>query len=317
MNFLDKLSKLAESVVTNIEDSASSINKTYQEKGFKGLVDKTNESLDSLAQNSQSYVNKISESNKEILKNNKSSSFEDKLAAAASVVVNTTQTIVDDVVKVTKSTVENISKETETSDIKKTSEESIDKNVQDIISKGKKSNRVYLQDILSDAEIISLDCTPLSIIIEELGGVQDKRIPGKWQLQDYSIIVTNKKWYNFTTGIGNDGALTFLKAALNDFKTIDNDDVNFNNKQTDMALSNLQGTQNEPDYQTKVSAWIKQQIEFDTVRSSVRVTQAQKEDLAEALAETSPKRVRKSKVEVTPVEEPEVVAKTPRKRKLN
>lgn len=333
MKFLDKLSKLAGNVVNNIEDSASTISKTYQEKGFKGLVDKTNEGLEVLTQNSKNYVNKISESNKKILKNNKPNSFEDKLAAATSIVVNTTQTIVEDVVKATKTTVDIVNENQDTISTKKDSTNNSQKEKTDINSvinnimkdfepkieqyntikkhyesqdtNGKKTEHTYVQDTLMDSEIFSLKCTPLNIVIEYLGGVPDKRMPGKWKLENYSIMIKDLKWNNFTTGLlvtdeKDEGAIAFLKASLNDFTTIQHSDINLDKKNTEIALLWLKSIHEDPSYNEKVSAWIKEQKDFSEVRSKVKVTTAQKEDLMEALAKNPVKRVRKSTIK--PVE---------------
>lgn len=291
MKFLDKFTQIAEKVAATVEQTATTVTKAYKEQGVEGMIKKTSDGFNTLSKKTQDYYTDIGNTNKKIMDANKSNKIEDKIATAAAVVVNTTQTIMEDAVKVTVDTVKSAVK-TENPDNT------------GLPAKLSETASSYLKsDQLTQAELVGLDSTPLEIAMKYLGATPADRIPGKWTLNDtgHNIQITTheNKWYDFNAAMGGQGAVSFMTAvSLNHTKT---DDPATLKMAKDEAVAMLQACQDSPQYRTELSLWIKEQNAIQEKKNSVTVTDSQKEAFLEAIGEEAPKKTstRKAKKQAT------------------
>lgn len=323
MKFLDKLNKLAEKLVTSVEETASDVSKTYKDKGINGFVEKASDNFDSLSAKTKDYYSTIAQTNKEILKSNTSKSLEDKIVTVAAVVVNTAQTIVQDAVKTVAKTEEKVAEQTQETVAPASTK------ADTVVTKTKKQI-TPLSEQLNDGEIASLNFTPLEIVLENIGATSTEKRPDRWTTTDKStIIVVQDKWHCFTNGATGHGAVSLVKFALNNEQKSSLTDPHEDKILTNEALRTLQSYHNESNYQSRVSDWIKKEHEFAQKKIGL-ITAKDLTEMAQSVEEQPVKkvakpRVRKPKlttVENTPVEDvtPEVTAtdeKPKRKRKMN
>jgi hypothetical protein len=347
MKFLDKFTKLAEKALDSIDKAAEKavnsldkateslekkINKTADEneKKLEKFLDKTAKGFDSLSQKTQDYYTKLAEDNNKILDSSKATTFEERLSKAAAVVAKTTQTIVEDVVGSVKN-------------VKNNDPASVEPivspaGVVETPTVAKKPVKKFLTlEQLTDGELAGLNCTPLEIVLENLGATPDARLPGKWKLDNMSVQVIHNKWFNFGTSEGNEGSVSFVQYVIAKNQNIDLNSADNIQKNllANEAVATLQGYQQEPDYQPRLSAWMQSQTERQTKRTKVLVTESQKEDLLnevlnhktdkpkatrkpqktvepEPIVEVA-KKVRKPRSKVEPLVEPTPVKKTRKK----
>jgi hypothetical protein len=230
MQFLEKFTKLAEKAASSIEQAATNVTKTYQEKGLDGFVEKTTSTFESLSQRTQNYYNKIGDNNKAILKANDSDKIENKIGAVAAVVVNTTQTILSDATQVTISTVKNVL-DTEPAPI-----------------------QILTANQISDEQLVVLDSLPLSNILKLFNGVESTTgMPNKWTSPIGTIQVVNDKWYNFSNGEGGQGAYSLTNALVAKQDNLDVTDPDQVEVSTNTTLAILQEEQHKINVTKNVS----------------------------------------------------------------
>lgn len=327
MKFFDKLNQLTDKIVSAVEETAKDVNQTYKERGLNGFLDRANTNLDNLAKSTQDYYNKLAEDNKKITKANTSTKFEDKIATVAAVVVNTTQTLVDDVVKATVNTAKNV---VDTKGDTTTAKDSVNAQ-KEVINDWADSNQEFKDkaathtkapkapvyktfDQLTEAEFVSLNSTPLEIVLDNLGALPAARgIPGKFTTETGgSVMLTHNKWYSFTTGLGSEGAVSLVKFSLSKEFAIKLEDPQADNMLLNEAVGMLQAMQAEPTYQADLSAWMKKQkvtnvTTIDDATPVVKTVKPKTKKVTvkapEVVEEVKPvvKRTRKAAVVETPV----------------
>lgn len=116
-NWFDKLSKIAEQVVSVVEDTTAKTVKTYQEQGFNGIVEKTSTILDKTgdklekvgavaAEKTQGYLKTLGEANKEVMSDVENNvgkgTTTAKIAGGLAATAYTAQTLALDLASVTK-----------------------------------------------------------------------------------------------------------------------------------------------------------------------------------------------------------------------
>lgn len=323
MKFLDKLNKFAEKLVTSVEETANDVSKTYKDKGINGFVEKAADNLDNLSAKTKDYYSNIAQTNKEILKSNTSKSLEDKIVTVAAVVVNTAQTIVQDAVKTVVKTDEAPAETTQ-----KTTQETTTNAKEETVVKTQKKV-TPLSEQLSDGEIASLNATPLDIVLENIGAKKVERTNDRWTTADGStIMVVQDKWHCFTNAAKGQGAISFVKFALNNEQDSSLADKYEDNLLNNEALRLLQSYHNDANYQSRVSTWIKNEHEFSQKKLGL-ITANDLTDIVEEVnnpvKKVSKPRVRKPKLqaidttdkESVDTQEPVVKATPTRKRKMN
>lgn len=337
MKFFDKLTKLTDKIVASVEETAKDVSETYNKKGLNGFIDRANTNFDNLAKSTQEYYNKLAEDNKKITKANTSNKIEDKIATAAAVVVNTTQTVVDDVVKATVNTAKNVvdtnskvatknEQEPTVKDGTKSQEEFKDITAGNV-AKNPKAPVYKTFEQLTEAEFVSLNSTPLEIVLDNMGATADPRMPGKFKTDGGgSVMLTSNKWYSFSSGLGSEGAVSLVKFALTQEAAIKLDNPKEDNMLLNEAVGMLQAVQAEPTYQVELSAWMKKQkaATVTTIDSTTPVVKTVKPKakkvvakVEETVAEVKPVAKRTRKATPVVVEAPVVEEAAPKRTRKN
>lgn len=260
MKLFDKLNKLAEQITTKVEEKANQVSKTYKEKGIDGILDQTAHGFDSLSKKGQDYYNNLAEQNKKIM-DQPAPKMEDKIANVAAVIAKTTQTIVNDAVKATLDTVKGSNDNPQNSENNQSNEHAEKQTI--VIQKSK---ICYSYEQLNEAERLSLDSVPLSIVLEELGAVSEQfGMPGKWYLDNHSFIIIHNKWFDFNSNEGRSGmqgAISLLHHIRGAENALLEEKELYN-----QAVEWLQILKDSPEYPQKLSDWMKNEHNEQLKRS--------------------------------------------------
>lgn len=233
MNFLDKITEVTNKILDKVDKNVERVNKTYKEEGLSSVVEKTikkvNKELDRAAEKAVQYYEDVIEEGKASERTNASKNAEPNG---------------------TKNATKNATKDTSNDTTNKNEQQKQD-NVP------VKPRKLYLQEIIGDGEIATLNYTPLEIVLETLQAQKSKRLPGHYKTaRGNAIQLIHNKWYSFN-GVGSEGAVNFVKYALNDEKSFVLEDKNLDDALTNDALQLLDKLHKTPDYQIQLSKWIK------------------------------------------------------------
>ena len=283
MGLFDKITKMAEKAVDAVVQTSDKINQTYQKEGFDGIVNRTADSFTKAGQKTQDYFNNIGEKNKQIMDSIPDKDLEATLAKATAVVINTTQTIVKDAAKVTKDTVDTVSK-----------------NIQDLVKEQeaapeKKPVRKPISDakelFLNEGQIAELDCMPIKLYVKHLGA--ESNVDGqanKYYLDGFHFVTDDQKWFDFNNQKGGVGSLSFVSHYIRvKNNLLDNENSEISQEIRNSTFDILNKIFELKEYQEDLSSWIKEETAKNKVNSVVEET-------------SKPKRTRKPK-EVTQVEQ--------------
>lgn len=116
--WLDKISSIADKVSKSITETTENVSNTYKNTDLTTIKTKTIEGIQDITGRTQDYFKDISKTNKEIMSEveakiseNKDASVHPKVASFIAATLNTTQTITDDIVNVSKKVIHNISQD--------------------------------------------------------------------------------------------------------------------------------------------------------------------------------------------------------------
>jgi hypothetical protein len=227
-NWFDKITKATDKMVTAVEQATSKTIKTYQEQGFDGLIDKTNDILNKTsdgiekatihaADKTQDYFKNISEVNKNIMDevetNVGKGTLSAKIAKGFAVTANTTQIIADDLTEITKRLYKNIIEESQNID-----------NPTSTNSTQNTNNPATTQEL----DAISLNFTLSKII----GATQDEEF--KWHdATNTTYLTLENSWYEPTSRIGGKNSISLLTFYLSKLS-----DMDYHNSQYHTELQN-------------------------------------------------------------------------------
>jgi hypothetical protein len=276
MGLFDKITKLAEKTVNSMEKTANKIADKYNETGFDGLVKGTTDTLTDVGKKTQEYFKAIQETNEKISESIPGKAVEDKLAKAAAIVLNTTQTLVDDAVQVTLNGVDTVSKkikkEFSESDVTMQSNDSVAES--EITKKPVEKVIVKKQKIYSDAQLAEFDCMPTSLVLKHLGAISidDLSCGNKFKLNSDVIVTADDRWYSFTQLKGGKGSISLLEHN----NRVENNLVNNVNQEISQKIHNesidkLETISNKVEYQKDLSEWI-QNEQVKNKETDIKVT---------------------------------------------
>lgn len=307
MGIFDKITKLAEKAAEAVVKTSDKINKTYQEDGFDGLVNKTANTFTKAGQKTQDYLNNLGEKNKQILDSIPDKDLEGTLAKATAVVINTTQTIVKDAATLTKNTVESVSKNIDQT-LNETSQKNVTEKSESPVESTKKTTSTKKQLFLNEGEIAELDCMPIILLVKELGAKTN--IDGeknKFSIDGANFVTNDQKWYDFNNNKGGSGAISFMNHYIrcqNDL--VDNTSVEVNKEILHSSLDILSNIHKMKEYNETLSVWIKEENAKNKNVQSVK-----SDDNVEPV---KTKRIRKPSVKATETNSvTEEIVKTPKK----
>lgn len=294
MNWLEKISQAADKVATVVEQAASKTVKTYQEKGFEGIVEKTGEVLAKTGrkvdevtgvatEKTTEYLKQIGEANKEIKKGVEDTVGKDglkaKIAAGLAVTANTTQTMVDDLTVVGKRTYQRLAE----NESVQAAISNLTKSFNEIVNTPEEEHK------LSKENIAQLDSIPLDVVLNNIISATSEG-NNKWiDNQGNKITIFSNSWYVPSKNIGSKNAISLTAYYLATASQMD-----FNNEEHRLAL--------EENAIKVLTSYLHPVAEVD-VKVDVKVEDKVKADLKDS--------------KVVPKLENEKVVKAPRVKKVS
>lgn len=250
MGFFDKVTKIAEKAADVMIKTSDKINETYQKEGFDGIINKTADSLTHVGKKTQTYFNDIGEQNKKILDSIPGNDLEGTLAKATAVVINTTQTLVKDVAKVTIDTVDSVS-------------QNIDKIVENEESVPAKTSTpsattvtpsfTYKEMFLNEGEIAELDCMPIQLCLKYMNDENNQSIINNYDTHE-------QQWYDKVSQKGGVGSISFVSHHIRvQNGLIDNVNPLLTKEINNSAVHILTKIIESKEYREDLSVWIKEE----------------------------------------------------------
>lgn len=262
MGIFDKITKLAEKATESLINTSDRINQTYQKDGFDGILNKTSDSLQQVGKVTKNYINTIGEKNQEIMRSIPEKDWESKIAKAAAVVINTTETIVSDTAQLTKNTLESVSKNLSTDDLVKNEKNfSTQSNVD-------KSNIGKVKELfLNDAQIAELDCMPIELYVKTLASKEfdslekDNGLSNEYCIIDNFLVkIKGQDWTNIKNGKNGTGSISFMKEYfLSQSNLSEHESSDLQGEVTKGTLRTLTAISQSKQYQQDLTDWIIEQ----------------------------------------------------------
>lgn len=222
-SWLDKITKVADRAVNAVTEAANNTVKTYQEKGLDGIVDKTGEILvktgetvtkaaEVAADKTQSYFKDIGQTNKELMneveENVGKGTIGGKIAGGLAATANTTQTMAEDLVNLTKRTYQNLVDQ--------------DGNKIDVVGNLDGVNRDVAKPTKEtvDQRFQRLNAMPLEEVLSIIKA--DKRENGKWvDVTGTTFLIHKDSWFSPNNSIGGKNAVSLMNYHLSKVTNLD------------------------------------------------------------------------------------------------
>lgn len=222
-SWLDKITKVADRAVNAVTEAANNTVKTYQEKGLDGIVDKTGEILvktgetvtkaaEVAADKTQSYLKDIGQTNKELMneveENVGKGTIGGKIAGGLAATANTTQTMAEDLVNLTKRTYQNLVEQ--------------DGNKIDVVGNLDGVNREVVKPANEtvDQRFQRLNAMPLEEVLSIIKA--DKRENGKWvDVTGTTFLIHKDSWFSPNNSIGGKNAVSLMNYHLSKVTNLD------------------------------------------------------------------------------------------------
>ena len=222
-SWLDKITKVADRAVNAVTEAANNTVKTYQEKGLDGIVDKTGELLvktgetvtkaaEVAADKTQSYFKDIGQTNKELMneveENVGKGTIGGKIAGGLAATANTTQTMAEDLVNLTKRTYQNLVDQ--------------DGNKIDVVGNLDGVNRDVAKPTKEtvDQRFQRLNAMPLEEVLSIIKA--DKRENGKWvDVTGTTFLIHKDSWFSPNNSIGGKNAVSLMNYHLSKVTNLD------------------------------------------------------------------------------------------------
>lgn len=195
-SWFDKISKATETAFNSVNEAVNNTVKTYNEKGFEGVREKTSEILsktgeeiskkaNQVSEKSQEYLKNVNDSNKEIIKEvneNGENNLKSKIVKGLAVTANTTQIVVDDLTQVTNRFYDNLMK--------------------------KYGSDLKNENTIPSSESI-LDQTDLVFVLKNI--LQGTEVSHQvWLVNNLKYKLYNHTWFNQDKLVGDNNAISLL-----------------------------------------------------------------------------------------------------------
>lgn len=216
MNFLDRLTKVAEEVAQKVEKASKAATDIYKKDGVEGLLSQAEKALDKvgeratkMGEKTTEYFKDVQEKNKAVVKevNKKTKDdLESKINVGVATTVNTVNVLTEDLIKMGKKVFNSSSDTPKSPEVKETTSKKV--TVVDHILDNR-SNR-YNQ----------LNKLPLKSILKFIGAKPGESNSCFVDKSGNTLMIMGEKWYSLNDQVGGIGAISLFSYHLSHFKNV-------------------------------------------------------------------------------------------------
>lgn len=216
MNFLDKLTKVAEDMAQKVEKASKAATDIYKKDGVDGLLnqadkafDKVGEKATKMGEKTTQYIKEVQKKNKEVIQevNKKTTNdLEAKINVGVAATVNTVNVVTEDLIKMGKKVFSNLSDTPKPTEGKESSEV---------------TKKVHTVEPTLDSRYNQLNQLPLKSVLKFIGAKQGESASSFVDKSGNTVLIAGNKWYSFKNELGGQGAVSFFAYHLSNFKSVD------------------------------------------------------------------------------------------------